>query len=305
MIGGVLEFAHEVARDEHGPALGGERAERLAHPTYPFGVEADRRLVQDEDRRIAEQRGGDSEALAHAEREGACASTGDVRESDEPQYVVRAAAGDAVALGDPAEMAARRAAGMHGSRVEQRADDGERAVDVHVASAGDQRLARLRRCETEQQLHRRRLAGTVRPDEPRDQAGPHRDRQAVDRDGPSVSLRESACLDRRLHRRNGRSVERAARRARVVSRASRAGGLRHGFSPRGVKRRIAAARDAVRRLDGDNGSMDLAAEGQRAVTAAQRLFSGRDGRIALTLVLVMTAILEASGYTPRSQPYDA
>jgi len=50
--------------------------------------------------------------------------------------------------------------------------------------------------------------------------------------------------------------------------------------------------------------MDLAAEGQRAVTAAQRLFSGRDGRIALTLVLVMTAILEASIYTPRSQPYE-
>ena len=39
-------------------------------------------------------------------------------------------------------------------------------------------------------------------------------------------------------------------------------------------------------------------ESQRVIAAARRLFAGRDGRIALTLVLAVTAALEASLYTP-------
>src|SRR5262245_55063064 len=107
MIGRVLELAHQMARDEHRSAFSGERAERLAHPADPLGVEADRRLVQYEDRRIAEQRGGDPQALAHAEREGSHASSRDTREPDQAQHVVRPAAVDAVALRYPAEMASR------------------------------------------------------------------------------------------------------------------------------------------------------------------------------------------------------
>jgi hypothetical protein len=44
--------------------------------------------------------------------------------------------------------------------------------------------------------------------------------------------------------------------------------------------------------------MELAREGQRAVVVARRLFAGRDGRIALTLILAVVAALEASLYTP-------
>ena len=44
--------------------------------------------------------------------------------------------------------------------------------------------------------------------------------------------------------------------------------------------------------------MELARDGQRAVVVARRLFAGRDGRIALTLVLAVVAALEASLYTP-------
>ena len=44
--------------------------------------------------------------------------------------------------------------------------------------------------------------------------------------------------------------------------------------------------------------MELARETQRLFVEAQRLFAGRDGRIALTVVLVLTATLEASIYTP-------
>jgi signal transduction histidine kinase len=45
--------------------------------------------------------------------------------------------------------------------------------------------------------------------------------------------------------------------------------------------------------------MELVRDGQRAYAVAQRLFSGRDGRIALTLILAVLAALEASVYTPN------
>jgi signal transduction histidine kinase len=49
--------------------------------------------------------------------------------------------------------------------------------------------------------------------------------------------------------------------------------------------------------------MELAQESQRMIDAARQLFAGRDGRIALTLVLAVTAAVEASIYTPESQPF--
>ena len=48
--------------------------------------------------------------------------------------------------------------------------------------------------------------------------------------------------------------------------------------------------------------MVVAEESQGVIAGAQRLFSGRDGRIALTLVLAVTAAVEASIYTPDVQP---
>jgi signal transduction histidine kinase len=45
-------------------------------------------------------------------------------------------------------------------------------------------------------------------------------------------------------------------------------------------------------------AMELARETERAVAAVQRLLAGRDGRIAVTLVLAATAAIEASMYTP-------
>ena len=59
-----------------------------------------------------------------------------------------------------------------------------------------------------------------------------------------------------------------------------------------------SARDARPRAADDNGGVELPRESDRLVAAAQRLFSGRDGRIALTLLLAVTAAIEATLYTP-------
>ena len=70
-------------------------------------------------------------------------------------------------------------------------------------------------------------------------------------------------------------------------------------SPRGVRVKIALPRDAPARRADDNEGVDLAPDAQRLLDVARRLFTGRDGRIALTLVLVLTATIEAALYTPN------
>ena len=70
------------------------------------------------------------------------------------------------------------------------------------------------------------------------------------------------------------------------------------LSPSGVSVKIAEPREAHPRVADDNAGVELVRESQRLLVVARRLFAGRDGRVALTLVLALTAALEASLYTP-------
>jgi signal transduction histidine kinase len=65
-----------------------------------------------------------------------------------------------------------------------------------------------------------------------------------------------------------------------------------------VRAKIVSAREARRVRADDNGDVELPRESEQVIEAARRLFSGRDGRIALTLLLALTAAIEATIYTP-------
>jgi signal transduction histidine kinase len=67
--------------------------------------------------------------------------------------------------------------------------------------------------------------------------------------------------------------------------------------------KIVSRRDAERKAADDNGRVELPRESERLLETARRIFSGRDGRIALTLVLVVTAAVEASLYTQDASEY--
>jgi hypothetical protein len=213
MVGRVLELAHEVARDEDGAALCSEPAEGLAHPLDALRVEADRGLVEDQDLGIAEERNGDPQPLPHPQRERAGSSTTDLRETYEPEHVVRPAGRDPVALREPAEVAPRRAARVERTRVEKRADHRQRAGDRLVALSPDQGVAGVGRRESEEHLHGRRFSGAVRPDEPGHESGSNRDRQVGERDRSAVSLGDAVGFDHHVH---ARSTVRIRRRDRVA-----------------------------------------------------------------------------------------
>ena len=85
-----------VARHQHRASLAGEVPQQAAQPADAVRVEAVRRLVEDEDARVAEQRGGQAEPLPHAHRVAAhlalgrrraarpCSSTSSARCSGSP-----------------------------------------------------------------------------------------------------------------------------------------------------------------------------------------------------------------------------
>ena len=161
-----------------------ERAERLPHPADPLRIEADRRLVEDQDRRVAEQRGRDPEPLPHAERERPTR-----RPATPASPTRRSTSSDAAARrsrcsarsseggfapsgrdGRPPRPAARR-----------RRSAGARS-STYAAPATSASPAWRR--EAEQQLHGRRLARAVRPDEPVTRPG----RTAIERSSTATVL---------------------------------------------------------------------------------------------------------------------
>jgi signal transduction histidine kinase len=72
-----------------------------------------------------------------------------------------------------------------------------------------------------------------------------------------------------------------------------------GISPCGVRVKMACPREAKTRAAKDNVAVELPPEIERLIESARRMFAGRDGQIALALVLVATATLEASLNTPK------
>ena len=92
VVGGQRHLAHQMRGDEHGAALAREVLQEIADPVDAFRVEAVDRLVEHHRSRVAEERSGDAEPLAHAERELARALLRDLAQADEVDQLVDAAA---------------------------------------------------------------------------------------------------------------------------------------------------------------------------------------------------------------------
>ena len=117
--------------------------QQRADPLDPLGVEAVHGLVEHHRVRVAEQRRGDAEPLAHAERELARALAGDLVQADLVDQLVDALAWDAVRLREREQVVAGRAPGVHRTRLEQRADlvQRRRVLAIGLPVDGDVALA--------------------------------------------------------------------------------------------------------------------------------------------------------------------
>ena len=72
------DLGQHMAGDQDGAALGRRAAQQVAQPADALRVEAVGRLVEDQHLRVAEQRRGEPEPLAHPSRVAAHAAVGGV-----------------------------------------------------------------------------------------------------------------------------------------------------------------------------------------------------------------------------------
>ena len=196
-------LAHEVGGDEDGPALGGQRLHQVPHPEDALGVEAVDRLVEEQHLGVAEERGGDSEPLAHAEREALGALFRHVLEADDTQHLVHAAGRDTGQLGEAQEVVAGVPATVHGLGVEERADLAGGVGQLAVGVAADRDLTGAGVVEPEDHAHGRRLARPVGPEETGDGTRPYLEGKVVHGCLVAVALRQADCLDHSPHPSNG------------------------------------------------------------------------------------------------------
>ena len=196
----LAELGEDVAADEDRLAHRSQLAEDLAHLDSRSRVEARRRLVEDQQCRVVDQRVGEAQALAHAARQRLDVRLALVGQPDDLEQLAdhrrSAVGGDAVAAGEEVEVLPHAQVVVDAVEVGHVADaapDLDR-VGGH-RDAGDVRLARGRSEQGGQDLHRRRLAGPVRADQPEDLAMADDEVQAGDGELVVVALHEAAGLD--------------------------------------------------------------------------------------------------------------
>jgi hypothetical protein len=204
VIGGVLQFAHQVAGHQNRPALGRQRLQEPAHPHDALGVHAVEGLIEHQHRRVAEHRRGDAEPLAHAQRVPARLAPRHRREAGLLEYLVGPPRTQALGVSEPHQVVAGGAARLERGRVQQRADVAERPAQPGIRLAPDQRLARVGRVQAQDHPHRGGLAGAVGTDETSDLARLHGEGHAVQGQRGTESLAQPGQFYRRFHASNAR-----------------------------------------------------------------------------------------------------
>jgi len=150
-----------VARHQHRPAPLRLLAQQQTHPADAGRVEPVGRLVEDEHLRIAEQRGGDRQPLAHSHGVALDPAVGGVGEPDAGQHLRDPLDRMPAGGGHHAEVVARRAAGVEGRVLEHRAHLAAGPLELLIAVTAEGRGARGRVDQPEQRPQRGALAGAV------------------------------------------------------------------------------------------------------------------------------------------------
>jgi hypothetical protein len=163
----LLQLGEDVAGHEHRAALIGERANVLAQPMDASRVQTVRRLVEDEQFRLAEDCRRDTEPLPHAQRETADPLVCRREQTNLGQCFVDPVRGRTDGRRDDAQCVAGLPSGME-PRLQDRAHEPAGTREVAVALPEYLDGAQRRLGEVEDHSQRRRLSGAIRAEESSD-----------------------------------------------------------------------------------------------------------------------------------------
>src|SRR5581483_3219402 len=268
-----LRFLEPVCREEDRHAAVAQPVDEVVDVAARDGIEPRCRLVEEHDRRIAEQRSCQGDALAQSLREAAAEVLCTRAEVDRVERVPDPLARmlEAEQPGEELEVLGHREAEIEPGAFRHHGDS---LPDLRAAArverdARDARGAGRRRDQRGEHAHGRRLAGAVRPEEPEDLTGLDAERDVVDGDAFAKALRqpiddECGCLGRRA--RLSRARQRAQRLPLLVVEAGRS---RCGLGGLDRRRRVveprAAHSQADHRVDGEDQDHDRDARSRLAL----------------------------------------
>ena len=197
----LLDLGEQVARDEHGRAVGGQRAHERAHLPGALRVQAVGRLVEHQEVAGPQKGVRQAEPLLHPQRVGLhllvrCCGQADpvegLRDPAPAAAPVRAGVGGVEAL----QVRGARQVRGEARALHEGADGGEDLGQGVRHRPPEQLHAAGRRVdEAEQHPDRRRLARSVRAEEAEDAAGGHRQVHGVDGGSRAEPLGERGRLD--------------------------------------------------------------------------------------------------------------
>ncbi len=164
LIGEHCHLLQEVARHEHRTTFAGQVLEQIAEPRDALRIQSIARLVEDQRMGVAEQCGGDAEALAHTEAELPGLAAGDGLEPDHAENLVDPGQRDAVGRGEHPQVIARGSGRVEWLGLEERPDMAHRLAQLAERPAVERRRS-LTTIESEHEPHRGRLARAVGPEE--------------------------------------------------------------------------------------------------------------------------------------------
>ena len=187
VVAQLLRLVHVVGRDDQRRPAPLQLVEALPQQVPRLRVEAGRRLVQDDQLRLVDERAGDRQAPLHAAGQRLDLVLGALVELDELEQLVGALAGDVAGDVEVArvhlEVLAHRQLGVEvvdlRHHAQLRLDLARLGARIHADHA---ELALGDRAGARDHPHRARLARPVRPQEPERPARMHVEVDAVDRE---------------------------------------------------------------------------------------------------------------------------
>ena len=189
-VDGLRDLGENMARDEDGLAGRSEAADERSQPVDALWVEPVRRLVEDQELWVAEQRRREPEPLAHPERVRPHAPARRRVELDQSSTSSTRASGRLAASARVIRCSRPERPGWKSaaSSTAPTSRDGSGWLAVPVPE--DERLARGRSHEPEQHTQRRRLSRSVRAQKARDRARIESEAEVVDSEHAPEPLRQ-------------------------------------------------------------------------------------------------------------------
>src|SRR5262245_26274538 len=170
LVGRLGDLAEHMAGDDDGAALARERAQQRAEPGDAPRVKTVGRLIEEEDLGVAEQGGGQAQALPHAEGELPDRPVPGRAQVNQAKDLVQAVVGNAGRGGQAPKVVTGPAPRMEAGRFQQRTEAAAGLGEAPVGDTSDQYLARAGPDQAERHPQGRRLPRPVGPQEAGDLA---------------------------------------------------------------------------------------------------------------------------------------